>query len=80
MALLRLFVFRSHCGVEHRLQLRDAVAVFAAGQHHLLTAVGAADVFKVLLRFCKLALFQLVRLGQRHHIGNAVVVQVAQHL
>ena len=54
--LLR-FLFPGHSGIEHRLQLRDAVAVLAAGQHHLLAAIGAAEVLKVFQRLGQLALF-----------------------
>ena len=53
------------------LQLRDAVAVFAAGQYHFLAAIGAAGVLKLLQRLGQLALFEFIRLGQRHHIGDA---------
>ena len=66
--------------VQHSLQLRDAVAALAAGQHHLLAAIGAAEVLKVFQRLGQLALFELVGLGQGHHVGDLVIVQVAQHL
>ena len=55
MALLFPFgILGLDSGVEHRLQLRDAVAVFAAGQHHLLAAVGAAEGLELFQRFGQL--------------------------
>lgn len=59
MVLLRFLVLGSHSGVQHRLQLRDAVAVLAAGQYHLLAAIGQADLFKILLCLGQLALLSL---------------------
>lgn len=59
MVLLRFLVLGSHSGVQHRLQLRDAVAVLAAGQHHLLAAIGAADILELFLRGSQLALLSL---------------------
>ena len=64
MVLLRFLVLGSHSGVQHRLQLRDAVAVLAAGQHHLLAAVGAAESLELFQRGGQLALLELVCLGQ----------------